>query len=120
MGHLAGGRVHAQGTELPHGAVGGVHVPAAVLFHLGGRDDVDGLLLRDPEDRAAVGGRAARAAPAGGQQLNGGLVGERELRQGLLRGREVPELRLGAAQPDPVRPRPVRRRVDQVKRHEPG
>src|SRR5215467_6982967 len=65
VGHLTAARVDAQGAEVPDIAVGGVYVLAAVLLHLTRRGDVDGLLFVDPGDRAAVRGRAARAAPAG-------------------------------------------------------
>jgi hypothetical protein len=115
VGHLAAGRVDAEGADLPDIAVGGVHVPAAALLHLARRDDVDGFLLRDPGELVALRDQVARAAPAGRQQLNGDLVAERELSQGLLRGLKVPELRLGAAQPDLARCY-----VGKVQRHQPG
>jgi len=114
VGHCAAAGVDAQTADVPDVAIGGVH-PAAMLRHLTGRDDVDRLLFRDPRNRAARHGRPARAAPAGGQQLNRNLVAERELRQRLLRGVKALELGFGAAEPELAGCR-----VNKVQRHQPG
>ena len=50
VGQLAAARVDPEGADLPDVAVGGVDVIAAVFLDLARRDDVDGLLLGDPED----------------------------------------------------------------------
>ena len=116
VGDLAADLIDAQGVQAPDVAVGGVNVVAAVLLHLARRDDVAGLLFVDSRDRAALrGGSAARAAPAGGKQLNRVGIAGHELGNGLLGGVEVLELRLGAAEPHLVRCR-----VDQIERDEPG
>jgi hypothetical protein len=118
VGHLTAARVDAQGAQVPDVAVGGVHVLAAVLLHLVRRDDVDGLLFRDPRDRAAVQGRLVRAAPVGRKQLHRAGGAGHELGQGLLGGRQVLELRLGAAEPDQLRRGTGE--IDEVERHQPG
>ena len=63
----------------------------------------DGFLFRDPQDRAAVGGGAARVAPAGRKQLDRVRVARHELRQRLFGGLQAHEFRFGAAQRDRTR-----------------
>jgi hypothetical protein len=113
--YLVAARVDEQRVDLPDVAIGGVHVVAAALLHLSGRDDVDRFLFRDPGDRAALQGGPAGPAPARGKQLDRVGVAGHELRQGLLGGVQALELRLGAAKFELAWCC-----VDQVERNKPG
>src|ERR1019366_6689409 len=90
----------------PDAAVGGMDVLAAAYLHLVQGDGVVGDGLRDTDDAARRVGAGTQVVVRPGEHLTwvvarvSGGAGQ-ELR--LLGGIELPELRQGAAEPDPAR-----------------